>query len=269
MPVSNSGLSGRRSKALRGAVVAALCGLSAGASPVLAADDPLIRLAQGEAAPAAPADLRVTEEGEAIGEGSNATGPAPTAGETQAQERSASAPDPETLLGVDINTIMPGTIAGGPEIVVPPMDRAAAEAGMDYFNSMNCIGCHAPNGSGGMGPSLSNDVYIYGDEPAEIFLTIKQGRPNGMPSYGRMIPDAALWQLVAYVKSIGADPDANRWGTTVSLDAMTIEQVPAEYQDTVEPWSKTKPFSFGEAPYKNAEPPRRETAAPAPGGETR
>ncbi|HEY3460111.1 MAG TPA: c-type cytochrome, partial [Casimicrobiaceae bacterium] len=43
---------------------------------------------------------------------------------------------------------------------------------------------------------------IYGSKPAQIYSTIVEGRPNGMPSFGGHIPDNEVWQLVAYVRSL-------------------------------------------------------------------
>ena len=62
---------------------------------------------------------------------------------------------------------------------------------------MNCNGCHAPHGAGGMGPPLSDAEWIYGSEPAQIFLTVVQGRPNGMPSFAQALPEDDIWKLVA------------------------------------------------------------------------
>ena len=47
--------------------------------------------------------------------------------------------------------------------------------------------------------------WIYGNEPDQIYSTIAQGRPDGMPSFGARVPDQQIWQLVAYVQSLGAD----------------------------------------------------------------
>jgi cytochrome c oxidase cbb3-type subunit 3 len=136
-------------------------------------------------------------------------------------------------------------------------DPDAPQRGMDYFNQMNCVGCHAPNGAGGMGPSLSNAKFIYGSEPANIFLSILQGRPNGMPAWGGMLPDQVIWDMVAYIQSISKEPEAP-WGKTISADGFTIEQVPAEFQTTATPWQYTTPFSYGQAPYEKPKgsPPR-------------
>ena len=47
-----------------------------------------------------------------------------------------------------------------------------------------------------------DDVWIYGSEPDQIYSTIVQGRPNGMPAFGARIPRQQVWQLVAFVRSL-------------------------------------------------------------------
>jgi cytochrome c oxidase cbb3-type subunit 3 len=78
----------------------------------------------------------------------------------------------------------------------------AMNQGKRLFGSFNCSGCHA-HGGGGMGPPLMDATWIYGHEPEQIFATIVEGRPNGMPSWGGRIPVYQVWQLVAYVRSVG------------------------------------------------------------------
>jgi cytochrome c oxidase cbb3-type subunit 3 len=58
-------------------------------------------------------------------------------------------------------------------------------------------------GGGAIGPALMDEKWIYGYEPAQIYSTILQGRPNGMPAFTGRIPDQQIWQLVAYVQSLG------------------------------------------------------------------
>jgi cytochrome c oxidase cbb3-type subunit 3 len=53
-----------------------------------------------------------------------------------------------------------------------------------------------------MGPALMDDYWIYGSEPQNIFATIVQGRPNGMPSFRNRIPEYQVWELAAYVRSL-------------------------------------------------------------------
>jgi cytochrome c oxidase cbb3-type subunit III len=86
----------------------------------------------------------------------------------------------------------------------------AISEGQRLFNWYNCSGCHA-NGGGGMGPPLIDDEWIYGDAPENVYETIVQGRPNGMPSFGSHIPTPQVWQIVAYVRSLsGQTPSAAR-----------------------------------------------------------
>ena len=77
----------------------------------------------------------------------------------------------------------------------------AMAQGKILYESFNCVGCHF-HGGGGIGPPLMDDKWVYGPEPDQIFASIIQGRPNGMPSYRGRIPDYQVWQLAAYVRSL-------------------------------------------------------------------
>jgi cytochrome c oxidase cbb3-type subunit 3 len=77
----------------------------------------------------------------------------------------------------------------------------AVSEGKRLFDWYNCSGCHS-HGGGGMGPALMDDEWIYGSDPANIFATIVQGRPNGMPSFRGKIPDQQVWELAAFVRSM-------------------------------------------------------------------
>ena len=89
--------------------------------------------------------------------------------------------------------------------------------GKQLFRWYNCSGCHS-QGGGGMGPALMDNRWIYGHEPDQIFKTIMEGRPNGMPSFHGRIPEAQVWQLVGYVRSLsGLAPKAAAAGRSDSL----------------------------------------------------
>lgn len=81
-------------------------------------------------------------------------------------------------------------------------DRDAWMQGKKLFNALNCAGCHAAGGGGGIGPALSDNVWIYGGSPGQIYLTIMHGRPNGMPQWGTVLPSKSIWQLVTYVETL-------------------------------------------------------------------
>jgi cytochrome c oxidase cbb3-type subunit 3 len=103
---------------------------------------------------------------------------------------------------VAVSDLHPG---GGspPERSITPDEQNAWDLseGKRLFSAYNCSGCHA-NGGGGMGPALIDDQWAYGHEANQIYRSILEGRPNGMPAWRGKIPDAQIWQLVAYVRSM-------------------------------------------------------------------
>jgi cytochrome c oxidase cbb3-type subunit III len=152
------------------------------------------------------------------------------------------------FLQVPINTIIPGAVPVRPQINMPALeDPAAPQRGMMAFNAFNCVGCHMGNGGGGMGPALSAGNFIYGDDPENIYLTIVQGRPRGMPAWGAVLPNQTVWDLVAYIRNLAKAPTPE-WGTTVSANSPTIEQVPAELNQSPTPWQQTQPSKNGQKP---------------------
>jgi cytochrome c oxidase cbb3-type subunit 3 len=154
------------------------------------------------------------------------------------------------ILHVPVSGLHPGNISLAPKISNPlAQDPQAATRGMQDFIQFNCVGCHAPNAGGGMGPALSEGHFIYGSSPANLFLSIYQGRPNGMPTWGGILPESTIWELVAYVDSIAHPPSAT-FGRTISRTPQSpaVEETPAEFLQTAHPWSFTIPFSNGQAP---------------------
>jgi len=105
----------------------------------------------------------------------------------------------------------------------------AISEGQRLYEWFNCSGCHA-HGGGAMGPALMDDQWLYGGAPDQIYSTIVQGRPNGMPSFGARIPRQQVWQLVAYVRSLSGqlrkDVEPGR------PDAMQMRPAPSQ---TLEP----------------------------------
>lgn len=77
----------------------------------------------------------------------------------------------------------------------------AVGQGKRLYTAFNCVGCHA-HGGGGIGPPLMDDTWIYGSQPIDIYASIVEGRPNGMPAFGGRVTDAEVWQLVAYVQTL-------------------------------------------------------------------
>jgi cytochrome c oxidase cbb3-type subunit III len=119
----------------------------------------------------------------------------------------------ETAPAASLPQVRPGgALHAGVQPPPPPVrnpyegNSYAMSEGQRLFEWYNCAGCHF-RGGGGIGPALMDDVWIYGKEPADIYDTIVQGRPNGMPAWRGKIPDYQVWQLVTYVQALRADRD--------------------------------------------------------------
>jgi cytochrome c oxidase cbb3-type subunit 3 len=119
----------------------------------------------------------------------------------------------------------------------------AVSTGKRLWTWYNCSGCHGVGGGGGSGPALMDDVWIYGGDAGTIYLTIANGRPNGMPAFASRIPKDQIWQLAAYVRSMAglasADAAPNR-------DDSFLTRTPESFSDpqkpeTVKPSSATGP----------------------------
>jgi cytochrome c oxidase cbb3-type subunit III len=79
----------------------------------------------------------------------------------------------------------------------------AIAQGKQLYTWFNCSGCHF-HGGGGIGPALMDEKWFYGSSPDDIYTSIVEGRPEGMPSYRGKINDAQVFQIVAYVRSMSA-----------------------------------------------------------------
>jgi cytochrome c oxidase cbb3-type subunit 3 len=89
----------------------------------------------------------------------------------------------------------------------PPGDHYQRDAydvaqGKQLYQYMNCVGCHA-HGGGGIGPALLDSLWIYGGSIQQIYSSIRDGRRNGMPEWKNRLTDQQIWQLAAYVRSMG------------------------------------------------------------------
>jgi cytochrome c oxidase cbb3-type subunit III len=102
-----------------------------------------------------------------------------------------------------------GELQAGPSVthldVRNPLeqDPAASADGRRLFVWYNCAGCHGMEGGGAIGPPLRDADWIYGSDPASVFQSIAQGRPNGMPAFGVRIPDEQIWRIEMFIRTLG------------------------------------------------------------------
>ncbi len=75
--------------------------------------------------------------------------------------------------------------------------------GKQLYSWYNCNGCHF-NGGGGIGPPFMDKTWRYGGRIDQIYNSISEGRPNGMPTWQAKIPPAQIWEISAYVRSLSS-----------------------------------------------------------------
>ena len=122
-----------------------------------------------------------------------------------------------------------------PETPIPAVTRVGTPdeetltEGRTLYNQYNCGGCHAAGG-GAIGPALIDDEWIYGDGLDNIFYTIVEGRPQGMPAFRGRIPDGQIRTIAQFVKSMAAQ-DATPAGNP---SAEPADAAPAAATSSVE-----------------------------------
>jgi cytochrome c oxidase cbb3-type subunit 3 len=81
-------------------------------------------------------------------------------------------------------------------------DAATVAQGKELFVT-TCAPCHRADGGGSIGPNLTDEYWIHGDSPAEIYRTAYDGVPaKGMPTWGPVLGDQRIATVVAFVLSI-------------------------------------------------------------------
>jgi len=80
-------------------------------------------------------------------------------------------------------------------------DEAAIAAGQEVWTT-TCVACHLPDGRGLVGPSLIDPYWKYGKSDDELFTTVSEGRPAGMPPWGATLGTDKIWQVLAFVETL-------------------------------------------------------------------
>lgn len=64
---------------------------------------------------------------------------------------------------------------------------------------INCATCHLEDGSGKIGPNLTDKAWIYGYDIKEVFGIIKYGTSNGMPEHASKLKPTQIQQVASYL----------------------------------------------------------------------
>lgn len=169
-------------------------------------------------APAPTEDAKPTEEAKPAEDGE----PTETA-EAESEPAASEEPSKEAPGGVDPggNPFETAKAAEKGTLNNPYRDdyESVAEEGHKKYMAAGCNGCHGGTGGGGMGPPLSNPVWVYGNDGDTLFRLIALGT-NGlqeqgykrkgsenvvgpMPPHGNIVKsNDDLWKIIAWIWSV-------------------------------------------------------------------
>ena len=161
-----------------------------------------------------------------------------------AREKRQYRTDPPVTAALEAVAPMPDGIAGAP----PDAYVAAGEPytsnaydlsqGKQLYGEFNCSGCHA-EGGGASGPTFLNGWWRYGPQVVSVFVSIRDGRPRGMPAFRSHLTTEQIWQLAGYVQSIGAySPKTSAPGRNDAMQSRPAEnRSPANSSIASDQWT--------------------------------
>lgn len=110
--------------------------------------------------------------------------------------------------GID-QVLTPAQISDAAEFVLSLSgaagDAAAAERGKATF-AEQCAACHGPEGKGTIemgAPNLSDTIWLFGGNKAEVEETIRTGRSGVMPAWEGKLDPVTIKMLAIYVHALG------------------------------------------------------------------
>lgn len=80
-------------------------------------------------------------------------------------------------------------------------DATAIAEGQEVWATI-CVACHLADGRGLVGPSLVDPYWKYGNSDEELFVTVSDGRPAGMPPWGAQLGTEKIWKVLAYIETL-------------------------------------------------------------------
>lgn len=90
-------------------------------------------------------------------------------------------------------------------------DETNLNAGAEIFATKTCVTCHGAKGEGNaIGPNMTDEYWIHGNTPEELFQIIKNGVPaKGMTPFAGQLTEEQMVQVLSYIllKLQGSNPE--------------------------------------------------------------
>ncbi len=80
-------------------------------------------------------------------------------------------------------------------------EESEIAAGKELYDG-TCKVCHMADGEGSVGPNLTDKYWLYGGTAGDIFTSISEGRPNGMPEHKSKFNEKQIQQLASFIHSL-------------------------------------------------------------------
>jgi cytochrome c oxidase cbb3-type subunit 3 len=115
---------------------------------------------------------------------------------------------------------VPHAAPGAEQLLAMSKDPSALAAGKTVFGAY-CVACHAADGGGIIGPNLTDNSWIHGGAPEQIYATVHDGvLAKGMPAWGQSLKPDEVTAVVAYVISLqGTTPASPKAPEGTAADA--------------------------------------------------
>ncbi|MFY0628528.1 MAG: c-type cytochrome [Reichenbachiella sp.] len=88
-------------------------------------------------------------------------------------------------------------------------DAAILASGKTTYER-NCVACHKAGGEGGIGPNLTDEFWLHGGSPLEVYNSIKNGIPDkGMIAWKDVLSPAKMNEVNSYIYTLRGTNPAN------------------------------------------------------------
>jgi cytochrome c oxidase cbb3-type subunit III len=100
-----------------------------------------------------------------------------------------------------------GNLAADEQTILRYAQDPVAMSGMASVFRSKCAQCHADDGSGMVGPNLTDDAWLNVKQVPDIAAVIRDGLElKGMPAWGERLSETETVLMAAFVASLRAEP---------------------------------------------------------------
>lgn len=135
-------------------------------------------------------------------------------------------PTPTDAFAADMaSRAVEGGEASAEALMALAQDPSTVNEGREAF-AATCVACHGAGAEGQIGPNLTDDHWLHGGGPTDIYTSVRAGitaaqarMPGsaGMPAWGPQLGESQTRAVVAYILSIrdtnveGREPEGDVW----------------------------------------------------------